>query len=137
VPPRLVQAVGGRQIKPSAGHRVLAPDVDRELVDMLGTVVQDGGTGVKASICGYSVAGKTGTAQKPVRGGYSTTDYDATFVGFFPAKDPQVEILVVVDSPRTSHFGGVVAAPAFEQIGTSLANTLGIRPDRPCDRSVN
>jgi cell division protein FtsI/penicillin-binding protein 2 len=137
VPPRLVQAVGGHQIKPSAGHRVLAPEVDRELVDMLGTVVQDGGTGVKASICGYSVAGKTGTAQKPVKGGYSTTDYDATFVGFFPAKDPQVEILVVVDSPRTSHFGGVVAAPAFEQIGTSLANTLGIRPDRPCDRSVN
>ena len=137
VPPRLVQAIGGHQIKMSAGHRVLAPDVDRELVDMLGTVVQDGGTGFKASICGYSVAGKTGTAQKPVKGGYSTTDYDASFVGFFPAQDPQVEILVVVDSPRTSHFGGVVAAPAFEQIGTSLANTLGIRPDRPCDRSVN
>jgi cell division protein FtsI/penicillin-binding protein 2 len=137
VPPRLVQAVGGRQMKPGAGHRVLTPEVDRELVDMLGTVVQDGGTGFKASICGYSVAGKTGTAQKPVPGGYSTSDYDASFVGFFPAHDPQVEVMVVVDSPRTSHFGGVVAAPAFEQIGTWLTNYLGIRPDEPCDRSVH
>ena len=137
VPPRLVQAVGSRQIAPHKGHRVLTPEVDRELVDMLGTVVQDGGTGFKASICGYSVAGKTGTAQKPVNGGYSTTDYDASFVGFFPAHDPQVEVMVVVDSPRTSHFGGVVAAPAFEQIGTWLTSYLGIRPDKPCDRSVN
>jgi cell division protein FtsI (penicillin-binding protein 3) len=137
VPPRLVQAIGGHQITPSAGHRVLTPEVDRELVDMLGTVVQDGGTGFKASICGYSVAGKTGTAQKPVKGGYSTSDYDASFVGFFPAHDPQVEVMIVVDSPRTSHFGGVVAAPAFEQIGTRLASYLGIRPDQPCDRSVH
>jgi cell division protein FtsI (penicillin-binding protein 3) len=137
VPPRLVQAVGGRSVKPPAPRRVLTPDVDGELVDMLGTVVKDGGTGYKASICGYSVAGKTGTAQKPVGGGYSTSDYDATFVGFYPAADPQVEIMVVVDSPRTSHFGGVVAAPAFEQIGTWLANYLGIRPDRPCDRNVH
>lgn len=137
VPPRLVQALGGREVKPSAGHRVLTPEVDRELVDMLGTVVEDGGTGFKASICGYSVAGKTGTAQKPIKGGYSTSDYDASFVGFFPAHDPQVEVMVVVDSPRTSHFGGVVAAPAFEQIGTWLTNYLGIRPDKPCDRSVH
>jgi cell division protein FtsI (penicillin-binding protein 3) len=137
VPPRLVQAVGRRQIGPLKGHRVLTPDVDHQLVDMLGTVVQDGGTGFKASICGYSVAGKTGTAQKPVDGGYSTTDYDASFVGFFPAHDPQVEVMIVVDSPRTSHFGGVVAAPAFEQIGTWLTNYLGIRPDKPCDRAVN
>ncbi|HSD00781.1 MAG TPA: penicillin-binding protein 2 [Gaiellales bacterium] len=137
VPPRLVQAIGGRPIPPHKGRRVLAPDVDRELVDMLGTVVQDGGTGFKASICGYSVAGKTGTAQKPIGGGYSQTDYDASFVGFFPAHAPEVEVMIVVDSPRTSHFGGVVAAPAFEQIGTWLANYLGIRPDKPCDRSVN
>jgi cell division protein FtsI (penicillin-binding protein 3) len=137
VPPRLVQAIGGRQIPPRKGHRVLSPEVDRELVDMLGTVVQDGGTGFKASICGYSVAGKTGTAQKPIPGGYSTTDYDASFVGFFPADDPQVEVMIVVDSPRGNYFGGAVAAPAFEQIGTWLANYLGIRPDKPCDRSVN
>ena len=115
---------------------MLTPEADRELVDMLGTVVQDGGTGFKASICGYSVAGKTGTAQKPSKyGGYSTSDYDASFVGFFPAQDPQVEVIVVVDSPRTSHFGGVVAAPAFEQIGTWLANysgsaRTGLRPQR-------
>jgi cell division protein FtsI (penicillin-binding protein 3) len=137
VPPRLVQAIGMRQVAPPAARRVLEPEVDRELVDMLGTVVQDGGTGFKASICGYSVAGKTGTAQKPIPGGYSTSDYDASFVGFFPAHDPQVEVMVVVDSPRSSHFGGVVAAPAFEQIGTWLASYLGIRPDKPCDRTVN
>jgi cell division protein FtsI/penicillin-binding protein 2 len=137
VPPRLVQAIGMHQLAPHKGHRLLTPEVDRELVDMLGTVVQDGGTGFKASICGYSVAGKTGTAQKPIPGGYSTTDYDASFVGFFPAHDPQVEVMIVVDSPRGNYFGGAVAAPAFEQIGTWLASYLGIRPDKPCDRSLN
>jgi cell division protein FtsI/penicillin-binding protein 2 len=137
VPPRLVQAIGTHQLPPKKGRRVLTPEVDRELVEMLGTVVQDGGTGFKASICGYSVAGKTGTAQKPIPGGYSTTDYDASFVGFFPANDPQVEVMIVVDSPRGNYFGGAVAAPAFEQIGTWLASYLGIRPDKPCDRSVN
>jgi cell division protein FtsI (penicillin-binding protein 3) len=132
VQPRLVTHIQGERLPRQRTRRVLSPQVDSELVRMLGSVVTDAGTGAKASICGYSVAGKTGTAQKPDgHGGYST-EYDASFVGFFPAGAPRVEVMVVVDSPRTSHFGGVVAAPAFEQIGSWLANYLGIPPDRPC-----
>ena len=138
VPPRLVQALGGRADQAAAPATGCSrPRSTASWSTCSARSCEDGGTGFKASICGYSVAGKTGTAQKPIPGGYSTSDYDASFVGFFPAHDPQVEVMVVVDSPRTSHFGGVVAAPAFEQIGTWLTNYLGIRPDKPCDRSVH
>jgi cell division protein FtsI (penicillin-binding protein 3) len=110
--------------------RVLSPYVDSEMVSMLEGVV-DGGTGIEATIPGYTVAGKTGTAQKPNgHGGYSN-QYDGSFIGFLPAENPQVEIMIVVDSPKTSHFGGDVAAPAFEQIGSWYANHAGIKPDRP------
>ena len=100
-----------------------------------GVVDTAAGTGVRAKIPGYTVAGKTGTAQKALaHGGYSKTDYVASFVGFFPADDPQVEVMVVVDSPRGNIFGGLVAAPAFQEIGTFLTQALSIRPDRRCGR---
>ncbi len=102
------------------------------MVNMLkGVVDTAAGTGVRAKIPGYTVAGKTGTAQKAENGGYSKTDYVASFVGFFPADDPQVEVMVVVDSPRGNIFGGLVAAPAFQEIGTFLTQALSIRPDQP------
>jgi cell division protein FtsI/penicillin-binding protein 2 len=130
VQPHLLRQIQGRKPLRTWRRRVLPADVDRELVSMLEGVV-DGGTGVKATIPGYTVAGKTGTAQKPDgHGGYSN-QYDASFVGFLPAENPQVEVMIVVDSPRTSHFGGSVAAPAFEQIGAWYANHAGIKPDRP------
>ncbi len=130
VQPHLVARIQGERPKRMWHRRVLAPDIDGELVSMLEGVV-DGGTGVHATIPGYNVAGKTGTAQKPNgHGGYSN-QYDASFIGFLPAENPQVEIMIVVDSPKTSHFGGDVAAPAFEQIGSWYANHAGIKPDRP------
>jgi cell division protein FtsI/penicillin-binding protein 2 len=130
VQPHLVQQIQGRPPQAASHRRVLSPFVDSEMVSMLEGVV-DGGTGIKATIPGYTVAGKTGTAQKPNgQGGYSN-QYDASFIGFLPAENPQVEIMIVVDSPKTSHFGGAVAAPAFEQIGAWYANHAGIRPDRP------
>jgi cell division protein FtsI (penicillin-binding protein 3) len=130
VQPHLVQQVQGRRKPPEWRRRVLSPGVDAEMVSMLEGVV-DGGTGVEATISGYTVAGKTGTAQKPNgHGGYSN-QYDASFIGFLPAENPQVEIMIVVDSPQSSHFGGDVAAPAFEQIGSWYANHAGIKPDRP------
>ena len=128
VEPHLIAHIQGRPAQPPRRRRVLSPQVDGELVSMLRGVVDAGGTGTEATIPGYSVAGKTGTAQKPKPGGYSN-QYDASFVGFLPANDPQVEIMVVVDSPQTSHFGGSVAAPAFEQIGAWYANHAGIKPD--------
>ncbi|HEY2788733.1 MAG TPA: penicillin-binding protein 2 [Gaiellales bacterium] len=128
--PHIVARIKGRRPGRMWHRRVLDPGVDSELVSMLEGVV-DGGTGVHATIPGYTVAGKTGTAQKPNgHGGYSN-QYDASFIGFLPAGNPQVEIMIVVDSPKTSHFGGDVAAPAFEQIGSWYANHAGIKPDRP------
>ena len=83
-----------------------------------GVVDTAAGTGTRASVPGYTVAGKTGTAQValPHSLGYSTRNYVASFVGFLPADNPRVEVLVVVNSPRTNIFGGIVAAPAFQQI---------------------
>jgi len=127
--PHLVSHIQGQKVQAPWARRILSPGIDSQMVSMLEGVV-DGGTGVQATIPGYTVAGKTGTAQKPKDGGYSN-QYDASFVGFLPAEDPQVEIMIVVDSPQTSHFGGDVAAPAFEQIGSWYANHAGIRPDRP------
>jgi cell division protein FtsI/penicillin-binding protein 2 len=130
VEPHVVARIQGEKPHRPARRRILSPGVDAQMVSMLEGVV-DGGTGVQATIPGYTVAGKTGTAQKPSPNGGYSNQYDASFIGFLPAEDPQVEIMIVVDSPQTSHFGGDVAAPAFEQIGSWYANHAGIRPDRP------
>jgi cell division protein FtsI/penicillin-binding protein 2 len=133
VEPHLVRHVqGDAPVKPTT-RRIVRASVDHELVDMLkGVVDTAAGTGVRAAIPGYTVAGKTGTAQKADgHGGYSHTNYVASFVGFFPADDPQAEVMVVVDSPRGTIFGGLVAAPAFQEIGTFLTQALSIKPDRP------
>ena len=130
VAPHLVSHIQGEKLHRPSQRGILSPEVDGQMVSMLEGVV-DGGTGVQATIPGYTVAGKTGTAQKPSPDGGYSNQYDASFIGFLPAEDPQVEIMIVVDSPQTSHFGGDVAAPAFEQIGSWYANHAGIRPDRP------
>ena len=131
--PHVIKQMQGRApVKPTE-KRIISTKVDHQMVNMLKGVLDPaaGGTGVRAQIPGYTVAGKTGTAQKPIPGGYSTTDYVASFVGFLPADDPQVEVMVVVDSPRGNIFGGIVAAPAFQQIGSFLTQTLSIKPDKP------
>jgi len=130
VAPHLVSRIQGEKLQAPWERRILSPGVDSQMVSMLEGVV-DGGTGVQATIPGYTVAGKTGTAQKPSPNGGYSNQYDASFIGFLPAENPQVEIMIVVDSPKTSHFGGDVAAPAFEQIGSWYANHAGIKPDRP------
>jgi len=134
VQPHVIKSIGGKPAAPPKRRRVLSPSVDHELVGMLkGVVDTAAGTGTRASVPGYTVAGKTGTAQKALAHGlgYSKTNYVASFVGFLPADRPQVEVMVVVDSPRGNIFGGIVAAPAFQQIATWLTKDLGIRPDRP------
>jgi len=132
-PPHVVERVGGHRVAPPPSRRILDAGVDHTLVGMLkGVVDTAAGTGVRAAVPGYSVAGKTGTAQKALAHGlgYSTTNYVASFVGFLPADDPQVEVLVVVDSPRHAIFGGIVAAPAFQEIASFLTRSLAIQPDR-------
>jgi cell division protein FtsI/penicillin-binding protein 2 len=133
--PHVVKSVGGSPPKLAAPKRIIDAAVNRTLVDMLkGVVDSAAGTGTRARIPGYTVAGKTGTAQKALEHGlgYSKTDYVASFVGFLPADNPRVEVLVVVDSPhRGGIFGGLVAAPAFKDIATFLTQRLPIPPDRP------
>ena len=121
VAPKLVQATvspGGTitQTKPSATHEVFSPPVDTELNSMLQQVVNTG-TGTSASVPGYTVAGKTGTAQIPTTGkdSYVQGAYMASFVGFAPAANPTLSMIVVLDRP-TPIFGGTVAAPVFSQI---------------------
>ena len=112
----------------------MSPDVDREVKAMLtGVVSVQGATGNEAQIPGYTVAGKTGTAQVPTAHGYSTTDYTASFVGMVPASHPRLVVLVKVDDPRGSIFGGVVAAPAFAAIAKFDLQYLEVPPDAPND----
>ena len=130
VQPHLVDRIaGGERVNPKT-RRILAPRVARQLGGMLQGVVADDGTGQAAAIAGYSVAGKTGTAAKPEKGRYSSSRYVASFVGFVPATKPRLVILVTVDEPSTI-WGGVVAAPAFQQIARFALQYLEVPPDVP------
>jgi cell division protein FtsI (penicillin-binding protein 3) len=129
IEPHLVDHVLGDEPSPLHRHRVLTPDIDYELRRMLQGVVSDQGTGRLAAIPGYTVAGKTGTAQKPGRYGYIPGAYVATFVGMVPALQPRVVVLVSVDQPRGGIAGGIVAAPAFEQIASFDLQYLEVPPD--------
>ena len=121
VAPKLVQASVSptgtiTQTPPSATHQVFSPPVDSELSSMLQQVV-DQGTGTSAAVPGYTVAGKTGTAQIPTpdHDSYIPGAYMASFVGYAPAVNPTLSMIVVLDRP-TPIFGGTVAAPVFSQI---------------------
>jgi cell division protein FtsI (penicillin-binding protein 3) len=133
VQPHLVSRIDGSERQAPARRRIVSPQIAGTLVTMLKGVVDDGGTGTAAGIRGYQVAGKTGTAQKPdhERGGYSDTRYVASFVGFVPATAPRLVILVTVDEPRESIWGGVVAAPAFQEIASFGLQYLEVPPDAP------
>jgi cell division protein FtsI (penicillin-binding protein 3) len=90
------------------------------------------GTGQEAALPGYQVAGKTGTAAKPdASGGYSKSDYVASFVGVVPATNPRLVVLVTVDEPRGAIWGGTIAAPAFADIARFALQYLEIPPDAP------
>jgi cell division protein FtsI (penicillin-binding protein 3) len=128
--PHLVDRVeGGRAAEPKT-RRVVSEGTARQVTRMLRGVVREG-SGTEAQVPGYQVAGKTGTAAKPdARGGYSTSRYVASFVGFAPASDPRVVVLVAVDEPTTI-WGGVVAAPAFAEIAEFALQYLDVPPDEP------
>jgi cell division protein FtsI (penicillin-binding protein 3) len=115
--------------RPGKRRRVMSKAVSDQLMSMLRDVVIEG-TGTEAEVEGYQVAGKTGTAAKPdPRGGYSKSRYVASFVGVVPASDPKLVVLVTVDEPHGAIWGGVVAAPAFQQIAHFALQYLEIPPD--------
>jgi cell division protein FtsI (penicillin-binding protein 3) len=115
--------------RPIKRRRVMSRRVSQQLMSMLRDVVIEG-TGTEAEVEGYQVAGKTGTAAKPdPRGGYSKSRYVASFAGVVPASKPRLTILVTVDEPRGTIWGGVAAAPAFQEIAHFALQYLEIPPD--------
>src|SRR6201999_2715408 len=99
-PPQLIKRIGEENIHEPKGKRVIKPEVAAELREMLEGVLESGGTASAVSVPGYSLAGKTGTAQVAENGTYSKTKYVASFIGFAPAPDPQVLVSVIVDQPQ-------------------------------------
>ncbi|MBI1921219.1 MAG: transpeptidase family protein [Geobacter sp.] len=128
-----------RRFEPHQVRRVISPETATSVGRMMEGVTTEGGTGMNASVDGYRVAGKTGTAQKvdPVTKGYSVDKRTASFLGFLPVDDPRLTIMVIIDEPKTSPYGGVVAAPAFSAIAQQSLCYLhvppakGVRPPVP------
>jgi cell division protein FtsI (penicillin-binding protein 3) len=115
---------------PQTVRRVVSEKVAAQVRSMMEMVTRQGGTGTLAAVPGYRIAGKTGTAQKvdPVTGGYSADKRVASFVGFAPADNPRLVILVVIDEPQTQVYGGLVAAPVFSKLVSQSLRYLGIPP---------
>jgi cell division protein FtsI (penicillin-binding protein 3) len=110
------------------GKRVLSKRTADRVSRMLEGVLAAGGTAAEASVEGYTLAGKTGTAEKAENGTYSTTDFVASFIGYAPARNPKLLVSVMVDEPRGDIYGGTVAAPAFERIMEFALPYLKIPP---------
>jgi cell division protein FtsI/penicillin-binding protein 2 len=113
---------------PGAPKRILSAPTAHKVTRMLEGVLEPGGTASAAAIAGYTLAGKTGTAQKAENGGYSKTKYVASFIGFAPSRRPRLLVSVMVDEPQGSIYGGDVAAPAFEKIASFALPYLKIPP---------
>jgi cell division protein FtsI (penicillin-binding protein 3) len=129
-PPQVIRSEDGDRVPRPDGHRVISSQTAAELRQMLEGVLAPGGTASEVSVPGYTLAGKTGTAEKVVDGEYSDYLFDASFVGFAPADDPQLLVAVVVDEPKGDHYGGTVAAPAFGEIAKFALPYLQIEPDQ-------
>jgi cell division protein FtsI (penicillin-binding protein 3) len=134
-PPRLalqvIDAEGRRQAVPpaedaTAERRVLSTETARTMLSIMRGVTGEQGTARRAAIPGYSVAGKTGTAQKVINGKYAA--WVGSFIGVIPADDPKVVIGIVIDEPEPEHRGGIVAAPVFKQVAEAALRYLSVRP---------
>ncbi|NNF95878.1 MAG: penicillin-binding protein 2 [Halobacteria archaeon] len=112
------------------GERIFAASTTRQVSRMLEAVVQEGGTGTRAQIAGYKVAGKTGTVKKAVAGGYSEDRYIAVFAGIAPASQPRLAMVVTINEPRGDiYYGGEVAAPVFSKVMAGALRMMGVPPD--------
>jgi len=136
--PRVVRALvreGQRaEAQPKVIRRVVSTNTTAALTAIMEEIVERG-TGRSAAVPGYTVAGKTGTAAKLVHGRYSNTEYNASFTGFAPSRNPAVTIIVVVDAPHSgsayagsTHGGGAIAAPIFQKIADATLRYMGVPP---------
>ena len=115
---------------PGSGHQVIGEDTAVSVKRMMEEVVRPGGTGTKAAITGYRVAGKTGTAWKSGTGGYSQDEYFSIFAGLAPASEPRLAAVVVIDEPRGElYYGSDVAAPVFADVMSESLRLLAVPPD--------
>lgn len=121
-----------KEVQPYVKRRVISPETARTVTTILEGVVTDG-TGGKAAIAGFRVAGKTGTAQKidSRTGRYSASQFVSSFVGYVPANNPRLAMIVVIDEPQGESWGGTVAAPVFNRVGEQVLNYLGVSSDVP------
>ncbi|MBM3855430.1 MAG: hypothetical protein FJ399_20130, partial [Verrucomicrobia bacterium] len=121
-----------RQILPQVRRRVVSRETARAVTRILEGVVTEG-TGGKAAINGFRVAGKTGTAQKidPRTGAYSDSKFVSSFVGYVPADNPRLAMIVVIDEPQGEAWGGAVAAPVFNRVGEQALSYLGVSSPEP------
>ena len=119
-----------QQYAPQRVRQVISDATDKLMVEALKTVVSPEGTAPGAAMKDYTVAGKTGTAQKVGPDGYERGRYFATFIGFFPADNPQLCISVVMDEPKEGYYGGQVCGPVFREIAERCASYLNIPPDK-------
>src|SRR3990172_8794151 len=135
VVPRVLGPKGGVlfENQPHVVRRVISEKTAHLLASMLKEVTNAGGTGTMASVEGFEVAGKTGTAQKAdlAHGGYAAGKRVGSFVGFVPADDPRLVVLVLVDEPEVNVYGGVVAAPGFRNIARGALRHLAAPPQPP------
>jgi cell division protein FtsI/penicillin-binding protein 2 len=114
---------------PEKIRRVISETAAAQITTALKTVVATNGTAPQAALEHYTVAGKTGTAQKAENGFYVPGKYFSSFIGFFPADNPELCISVMMDEPKEGHYGGKVAAPIFKEIAERTANYLNIKPE--------
>ena len=134
--PYLVRAIvdqNGKLVnafKPQKVRTVISARTATIVKNILKTVITEGGTGVNAALDGYTACGKTGTARKlDENGEYSKTRHTASFIGFAPADDPEIAILVIIDEPQGKYYGGIVAAPVFKKISQQTLNYLNVPPE--------
>jgi cell division protein FtsI/penicillin-binding protein 2 len=124
------------QYSPQRVRQVVKPEAARQMITALKTVVTPDGTAAGAAVPHYTVAGKTGTAQKAEHGVYVPGKYVSSFIGFLPADRPEVCISIVIDEPKGGHYGGLLAGPVFRDVASRVADYLNIRPE-DSDGTIN
>jgi cell division protein FtsI (penicillin-binding protein 3) len=118
--------------EPTRGERAISTATAEQLVEMMQAVISPQGTGQRAAVKNFSVAGKTGTAWISSVGGYTSNRYTAVFGGMVPASDPRLVAVVVINDPQGEQYnGGDIAAPVFARIATGALRLLAVPPDRP------
>jgi len=117
-------------VKPQKVRSAISARTATIIKKILKTVITEGGTGVNAALDGYTVCGKTGTARKfDEDGKYDKDKHTASFVGFAPAENSEITVLVIIDEPQGKYYGGIVAAPVFKKIAQQTLNYLNVPPD--------